>query len=142
MPYPSPDDLRAFVAAAAQRGSLGVSFWSYEHMNAAMWQAVADAGLAAPPPAEEDAMSSHEAEEIRQSLASLGSRVDRLEAEVGALKAPAPAARAYTVQPGDTLSEIAARLGIGDWRHLYEINRGVIGPDPNLIRPGQVLALP
>lgn len=143
VPYPSPGDLRAFVAAAAQRGSPGASFWSYEHMNEAMWQAIAEAGLVAPPPSEEDAMSSPEAEEIRQSLAALGSRVDRLEAEVGALKAPAPtAARAYTVQPGDTLSDIAARLGIADWRRLYEVNRGVIGPDPNLIRPGQVLALP
>jgi len=31
---------------------------------------------------------------------------------------------------------------MGDWRPLYEANRGVIGPDPNLIRPGQVLNIP
>jgi len=143
VPYPSPESVRTFAAAAAQRGSPGVSFWSYEHMNAAMWQAVAEAELAAPSPPEEDEMSSREAEELRGSLAALGSRVDRLEAEFGALRpAPSPAARTYTVQPGDTLSQIAARLGVADWRRLYETNRGVIGADPNLIRPGQVLIIP
>ena len=56
---------------------------------------------------------------------------------------PAPARRTYTVRPGDTLSGIAARLHVaGGWPALYERNRAVIGPDPDLIRPGQVLRLP
>ena len=47
------------------------------------------------------------------------------------------------MQPGDTLSGIAAALGIpGGWPALYAANRQVIGPDPGLIRPGTVLALP
>jgi len=29
----------------------------------------------------------------------------------------------------------------GGWPALYELNRSVIGPDPNLILPGQVLQL-
>lgn len=48
---------------------------------------------------------------------------------------------AYTVRKGDTLSGIA-RLSGTDWKTLYEANRDVVGPDPNLIFPGQVLTLP
>jgi LysM repeat protein len=49
----------------------------------------------------------------------------------------------YVVQPGDTLSGIAAALGIrGGWPALYAANRRAVGPDPGLIRPGAVLALP
>jgi nucleoid-associated protein YgaU len=28
------------------------------------------------------------------------------------------------------------------WHAIYHRNRGVIGPDPGLIRPGQVLEIP
>ena len=56
--------------------------------------------------------------------------------------APRPAAR-YVVQPGDTLSGIAARLNVrGGWPALYAANRQVIGPDPDLIHPGAILVLP
>lgn len=52
------------------------------------------------------------------------------------------------VAPGDTLWAIAARsLGSGasaaeidaHWRRLYDLNRAVIGSDPDLIRPAQRL---
>lgn len=46
----------------------------------------------------------------------------------------------YTVQPGDWLSKIAPRVG-EDWHQLYADNGSVIGADPNLILPGQVLAV-
>ncbi|MEU9923326.1 transglycosylase family protein [Streptomyces griseoluteus] len=46
----------------------------------------------------------------------------------------------YTVRQGDTLSTIAARHGVS-WQRVYEANRSVIGADPNLIVPGQRLAL-
>jgi LysM repeat protein len=53
-----------------------------------------------------------------------------------------PAVR-YVVQPGDTLSGIAARFAVrGGWPALYAANRPLIGPDPNLIHPGAVLVLP
>ena len=45
----------------------------------------------------------------------------------------------YKVQRGDTLSGIAKKLGIPNWRTLYEQNKAVIGSNPNLIRPGQKL---
>jgi hypothetical protein len=47
----------------------------------------------------------------------------------------------YTVQSGDTLSGIAASF-YGDatkWTVIYTMNRDVVGPNPNLIFPGQVL---
>ncbi|MFG2517894.1 transglycosylase family protein [Streptomyces sp. NPDC048527] len=51
-------------------------------------------------------------------------------------------ARMYTVVGGDTLSAIAdAREVPGGWRKLYETNRRTIGSDPDLILPGQRLAL-
>jgi len=59
--------------------------------------------------------------------------------------------RRVTVQPGDTLWDLAAReLGpratneqIAErWPHWYAANRQVIGTDPNLILPGQVLRAP
>ena len=52
-------------------------------------------------------------------------------------------ARTYTVQPGDTLAEIAQRF-YGQaiaWPWLYDVNRAVI-TDPGLISPGLVLDIP
>ncbi|MFG3204692.1 transglycosylase family protein [Streptomyces sp. NPDC048192] len=46
----------------------------------------------------------------------------------------------YTVREGDTLSTIAARHGT-TWQRIYAANKKVIGDDPNLIVPGQRLAL-
>jgi LysM repeat protein len=51
--------------------------------------------------------------------------------------------RKYVVQQGDTLSGIAAQLGVrGGWPALYAANRPLIGPNPNIINPGTVLVLP
>lgn len=50
----------------------------------------------------------------------------------------------YTVVPGDWLMKIASRQ-YGDWRKwadIYNANKAVIGDNPNLILPGQVLTLP
>jgi nucleoid-associated protein YgaU len=54
------------------------------------------------------------------------------------------------VVPGDNLWKIASRTletldkeRIADyWVRIYRHNRDLIGPDPNLVRPGQVLDLP
>jgi LysM repeat protein len=49
----------------------------------------------------------------------------------------------YTVGAGDTLAGIAAALAVrGGWPALYAANRHLIGPDPNVIRPGAVLTVP
>ena len=65
------------------------------------------------------------------------------------MAAPAPSstvrtdARTYVVQPGDTLSGIAAALGVrGGWPALFAANQPAVGPDPGLIIPGTVLTLP
>ncbi|MFG2698044.1 transglycosylase family protein [Kitasatospora sp. NPDC048407] len=50
------------------------------------------------------------------------------------------AANTYTVKSGDTLSKIAAGLGV-DWHALYNNNTGVVGGNPDLILPGQVLSV-
>ena len=52
--------------------------------------------------------------------------------------------RTYTVRSGDSLSKIAKAL-MGDakkWRQLYEANKDVVGSNPDLIKPGQVLKIP
>jgi nucleoid-associated protein YgaU len=63
----------------------------------------------------------------------------------------AGAARVLVVRPGDSLWALAAAdLGPGAspaaiddrWRLLYALNRPAVGPDPDLILPGQQLRLP
>jgi LysM repeat protein len=48
---------------------------------------------------------------------------------------------AYTVQPGDTLAKISSRY-CTTWEEIYQINAAVIGPDPNVLKPGTVLYVP
>lgn len=48
--------------------------------------------------------------------------------------------KTYTVKAGDNLTKIALRYGL-KWRDIYAKNTKVIGKDPNLIYPGQVLTL-
>lgn len=52
--------------------------------------------------------------------------------------------KTYTVKSGDCLWNIAKKLyGSGaDYQKIYSANRGVIGGNPNLIKPGQVLTIP
>ena len=52
--------------------------------------------------------------------------------------------RTYTVQAGDSLSIIAARtMGDGTaWPRIHELNRSVIGPNPERVREGMVLRIP
>jgi hypothetical protein len=47
----------------------------------------------------------------------------------------------YTVKSGDTLSKIGQHHGVA-WREIYEANKGVIGDNPDLIKPGQKLRIP
>ena len=55
-----------------------------------------------------------------------------------------PLPKVYVVKSGDTLWAIAKReLGdSGKWKSLYETNKTVIGPNANLIHPGQKLVMP
>lgn len=49
----------------------------------------------------------------------------------------------YTVQPGDTLSRISAKVygESGRWGAIFEANRDQL-PSPNALKPGQVLRIP
>ncbi|MER5969333.1 transglycosylase family protein [Streptomyces sp. NPDC002055] len=48
----------------------------------------------------------------------------------------------YTVQPGDSLSDIAQEYALpGGWSALYASNEDVVGSDADMIRPGQDLDL-
>jgi nucleoid-associated protein YgaU len=54
------------------------------------------------------------------------------------------AANTVTVARGDSLSALAGRY-YGDeklWPLLWDANKAVVGPNPNLISPGMVLAIP
>lgn len=50
----------------------------------------------------------------------------------------------YTVQSGDCLWNIAKKFyGNGsEYTKIYNANKGVIGENPNLIYPGQILTIP
>jgi len=50
--------------------------------------------------------------------------------------------RHYTVRPGDTLSGISAQIynNASYWPRLYAANKSVVGPNPNVIHPGQQIS--
>ena len=54
------------------------------------------------------------------------------------------APRTYVVVKGDSLSKIAKAFygSAGKWRLIYEANKAVVGNNPDLIKPGQVLTIP
>jgi cell wall-associated NlpC family hydrolase len=52
--------------------------------------------------------------------------------------------RKYIVEAGDTLFSIASKL-LGDgnkWHDIYNANKGTIGPNPAIIKPGMKLVIP
>ena len=70
---------------------------------------------------------------------------------IGPARHHAPPAPSVVVRPGDCLWHLAARdLPVGAthqqvttrWRAIYRLNRALIGPDPDVIEPGQRLVLP
>lgn len=54
------------------------------------------------------------------------------------------ASRTYTVKPGDSLYQIARRYTTEreGWLHLWTRNSRIIGRNPDLIHPDQVLFIP
>ncbi|BBA96484.1 putative peptidoglycan-binding protein [Actinacidiphila reveromycinica] len=48
----------------------------------------------------------------------------------------------HTVQPGETLAGIADSYGVdGGWEQVYDLNKSLIGSDPNHLEPGMVLTV-
>jgi nucleoid-associated protein YgaU len=102
---------------------------------------------------EEEAAQRQAAEEEARRQAS--EEADRRQAEEAAQRqaseevahrqaAEEAAKRTYVIQPGDSLSVIAQQqLGDGSrWPEIYELNKAVLGDNPNLIHPGQKITLP
>ncbi|MBA2422047.1 MAG: LysM peptidoglycan-binding domain-containing protein [Chitinophagales bacterium] len=58
------------------------------------------------------------------------------------MKAP-EASREYTIERGDTLSNIAKKFygNAGDWKKIYEANKNTI-KNPDLIYPGEKIIIP
>lgn len=50
----------------------------------------------------------------------------------------------HTVVAGDTLSSISKKYydDIGKYMKIYEANKDLIGDNPDLIKPGQILVIP
>lgn len=78
-----------------------------------------------------------------------GSSVHKTEPKVEVKEAPekhkheSTSGSKYTVVSGDTLSGIAKDKDVkGGWHTLYDMNKKVVGSDPNLIFPKQVLTIP
>jgi len=96
--------------------------------------------------------ASHVAGGFRQGPRRTGTHAPLGERPVTSRATPTPVAEGkvppartplYTVRRGDTLSGIAVRNKVPDgWALLYERNKDVIGPDPNLIYAGQRLRAP
>jgi nucleoid-associated protein YgaU len=81
------------------------------------------------------AKAKKEAQEAKEAMEKLVQKGKTLTADV---------AQTYVVKSGDSLSKIAKEL-LGDasrWPEIYELNKDVIGDNPNLIRPGQEFKIP
>ena len=48
----------------------------------------------------------------------------------------------YTVKEGETLGIISKKFGMPSWKYLYELNKDVIGENPDLLKAGTVLNIP
>ncbi|WP_377270392.1 transglycosylase family protein [Peterkaempfera sp. SMS 1(5)a] len=58
------------------------------------------------------------------------------------VKVPAPGSSYWTVHHGDTLTSIAHQSHLhGGWHALYDLNRDILGGNPDMIQPGQHLRL-
>lgn len=89
VPYPEPAVVADFVRLALARGSRGVSFWSYQHMDGATWEAVATVPIL---------LGEEEMASLEEQIAALSERLSRLEARVADLEGrgacPPPSRRA------------------------------------------------
>ncbi len=67
-----------------------------------------------------------------------------LKQKVVVKKKKAEVVKKHTVVSGETLSSISKKYydDIGKYMKIYEANKDLIGGDPNVIKPGQVLVIP
>ena len=61
----------------------------------------------------------------------------------GARYEPETEMQSYKVKENECISEITRRLtGRTDWRPVYELNKDVIGSNPNGLKAGMILKIP
>ena len=48
----------------------------------------------------------------------------------------------YTTKKNDSLGSIAHTFGLVSWKYLYQINKDIIGDNPDLLKEGTVLTIP
>jgi len=93
----------------------------------------------------EEELAKRKAEIAAKAEAEAAELKKRGEAMAAAMRAQVEGeVQTYVVKSGDSLSKIAKEL-LGDakrWPELYEMNKELIGANPNLIHPGQELKLP
>lgn len=56
------------------------------------------------------------------------------------VKGNTPSVKTHTVRSGENLSGIAKKYGT-TWQKIYNDNKSIIGSNPNMIKPGQVLTI-
>lgn len=54
---------------------------------------------------------------------------------------PEPEYKEYTIVDGDTLWDIGIKFDV-DWKEIYELNKDIIGSNPDLIYTGTVIKIP
>jgi len=50
--------------------------------------------------------------------------------------------KTYTVKPKEDLGSIARKFGMPSWKYLYQINKDIIGDNPDLLKEGMVIKIP
>ena len=148
-PSPSAAEVGEFAQFARNSGSPGISTWSYEHMQSGRlwprWSGVTWPGGGAPTPPPPPPPPARGGLTMSQ-YTELKGRLEKVEADVKRLKrrAPEPTGRTHTVRSGDTLSGLAEKY-YGEarrWPEIHGANAGIIGPNPDVLRVGQVLTIP
>ena len=83
-------------------------------------------------------------EALRRRIAALvAAQRATSESEIGSTT-PVEGGETYVIQPGDTLATIAHDFygSQAKWPIIYQANKDVIGPNPNLLRPGRTIVIP
>ncbi len=85
-------------------------------------------------------------DEKRSKNEDLEARKERLRMRPSRTQPAVKVKAEHTVKAGETLSDLALKYygsAVKDkWMAIYEANKAVIGDNPNLIKPGQVLKIP
>ena len=50
--------------------------------------------------------------------------------------------KTYITKENETLASIADRFGLPSWKYLYELNKDVIGDNPDILNAGAELQIP